>query len=262
MVGWQESLNLVAKTSVIVVAPGLDWASIMTAIGTVLVAVVAVWIALWTDRRTGVRIAAEQARHDKEIADERVLADKRLADQLSHSDAQLADERAHSAAQLQEERRLAQDREQLAEAYLVQVTAARQNALPPSPDQPARDPAEPVEHAVAIVVNHGRYTITRVEAQICLSRNSLTGYGRTERVSSYFNLREELTEGMVWEARASNLGTLTPMDLGLRYTTDLMATKFLVGSYPMVRWTDRWGQRWEHKQGVVRKISEGEAWAP
>ena len=89
-------MNLVAKTSVIVVAPGLDWASIMTAIGTVLVAVVAVWIALWTDRRTGVRIAAEQARHDKEIADERVLADKRLADQLSHSDAQLADERAHS----------------------------------------------------------------------------------------------------------------------------------------------------------------------
>lgn len=257
----------------VTVAPGPDWASIMTAIGTVLVAVAAVWIALWTDRQTGVRIAAEQVRHDKEIADERVLADKRLAGQLAHSDKQLADERAaagarlreelqHSAAQLQEERQLTQDREQLAEAYLVQVTAGRMNVPPPSVSQPARDPDEPAERAVAIVVNHGRYTITRVEAQIRMSQNNLTSYGRTERLSSYFSLREELRQG-VWEPSGNNgLRTLTPMDLGLRYSTDVKARKFLVGSYPIVRWADRWGTRWEHKQGVVRKITEGEPWAP
>jgi len=27
-------------------------------------------------------------------------------------------------------------------------------------------------------------------------------------------------------------------------------------------WTDRWGQRWEHKKGEVRKIADGEQWNP
>jgi hypothetical protein len=63
--------------------------------------------------------------------------------------------------------------------------------------------------------NHGRYTITRVEAQICMSRNNLTSYGRTERFSSYFNLPDEIIKGGVWEPKSSGLSTLTPMDLGL-----------------------------------------------
>jgi len=29
------------------------------------------------------------------------------------------------------------------------------------------------------------------------------------------------------------------MDLGIRYTNDVIATKFLVGSYPVIRWQDR-----------------------
>lgn len=66
----------------------------------------------------------------------------------------------------------------------------------------------------------------------------------------------------VEEANRVNPGTSTPMDLGLRYTTDITAAKFLVGNYPILRWTDRWGTRREHKQGVVvRKIAEGEPWA-
>lgn len=118
-----------------------------------------------------------------------------------------------------------------------------------------------MEQAVAIVVNHGRYTITRVEAQICLS-GTLTSYDTTEHFSSYYSLPDPLIRDMVWEARDRSLSTLTPADLGLRYTTDVMATKFLVGNYPIVRWTDRWGTLWEHKQGVVRQVAEGEQWRP
>ena len=33
-------------------------------------------------------------------------------------------------------------------------------------------------------------------------------------------------------------------------------------SYPLVRWTDRWGTRWEHRLGEVRQIRDGQDWAP
>jgi hypothetical protein len=85
----------------VVAAAGPDWASIMTAIGTVAVAVVAGGVAVWLEprrakaaqRRADEQLADEQARHDKEIAEERALADKRLAEQIAHSDAQLQQER-------------------------------------------------------------------------------------------------------------------------------------------------------------------------
>jgi hypothetical protein len=52
------------------------------------------------------------------------------------------------------------------------------------------------------------------------------------------------------------------MDLGMRYTSDVIASKFLADSYPIIRWQDRWGVWWEHKKGVVRDIDENEPWAP
>jgi hypothetical protein len=99
----------------VTVAAGPDWASATTAIGTVAVAVVAVSVAFFTERRarwrlreeqrrSDDRLAEERALHAKEIAEERALADNRLAEQFAHSDAQLAEERAHLAAQLQKDR--------------------------------------------------------------------------------------------------------------------------------------------------------------
>jgi hypothetical protein len=32
--------------------------------------------------------------------------------------------------------------------------------------------------------------------------------------------------------------------------------------YPAVRWTDRWGTRWENKRGEVRRIRDDELWEP
>lgn len=34
----------------------------------------------------------------------------------------------------------------------------------------------------------------------------------------------------------------------------------LKSPYPLVRWTDRWGQRWEHRLGEVRRIPDDEPW--
>ena len=31
---------------------------------------------------------------------------------------------------------------------------------------------------------------------------------------------------------------------------------------PIIRWTDRWGTRWEHKLGQVRPIAAEEPWEP
>ena len=82
-----------------VAASGPDWATIMTAVGTVAVAVAAVWVALWTEHRAARRLKTERERSDR----------------------LLAEERERSRAQLGEERRIAREREQFTEAYAVQV---------------------------------------------------------------------------------------------------------------------------------------------
>lgn len=95
-------------TRVVVVSAGPDWASIMTAIGTVAVAAVAVGVALFAEWR----------------------ADNRVAGERRHSAAQLQEERKRSAAQLAEERRIDQEREQLTEARsTVEVMALVESLL-------------------------------------------------------------------------------------------------------------------------------------
>ena len=177
----------------------------LTAIGTIAVAVTAVGIAIWGERRTDRRIrderehsnkliAAEHAWADRQLAEERALADKRLAGQLAHSDVQLAAERAaadawlkeelaHADANLAEEHRIAREREQWAEAYAVEVTAAQM-----SPEEygsrVTTQPGVPIACPVAIVVNRGHYAITEVYAQFRAGTGGLTAYGRTEHFSS------------------------------------------------------------------------------
>ncbi|HZS22450.1 MAG TPA: hypothetical protein VFA63_15900 [Pseudonocardiaceae bacterium] len=155
------------------IASGPDWASVMTAVGTVALAVVTVVTIIVTimitrqdRRRADKQLADSQTRHDKEIAEERALADKRLANQLAHSDAQLADERAHSAAQLQEERQRARDLEQRGEAYAVLVTPAKIPARLADPSTMA-EASKGDECPVAVVINRGRFAITDLCERQC-----------------------------------------------------------------------------------------------
>jgi hypothetical protein len=81
---------------------GPNWTDVLTAVGTVSAAVVAVGIALWTEYRSGERLKGERARSEQQLAEQRELENSALED-----------ERAYSRAQLEEERRIVHEREQL-----------------------------------------------------------------------------------------------------------------------------------------------------
>lgn len=240
------------------------WPSEVTAYGTLGIAAVAVLVALLSEWLINKRLAEERIRHAEETAEERKLADDRLAAQQLHSDAQLRAEREAADARIQEERTRAQEREQYDEAALIQVTEARMtpeawgSQITSTPDVPIQCPA-------AIVVNRGRYTITRLQAQLCLSSSgnySLQSYGKRELFSSLAVLPDTLTTGLAGEGRDVWGDTLRPADIGMRFSSDAIAERHLFGSYPIVRWRDRWGTWWEHRRGEVRQIDESEDWKP
>jgi hypothetical protein len=224
---------------VIAPAGGPSWTDIMTAFGTVGAVIVAVGIALWAERRSGIALAEQRA------------LDK----------AAIEDERAHGRAQLEEERRLAREREQHGEAYRVQVvpgerwgTSSKHNGY--------GDPEPADTKVLAVMVsNSGSYTITRVEAQFCIGI-SMRQPHRREGFASPASLPAAVLGDFRPAPGLPLLGVLTPADWGIRFETDEIHVKYLAASYPVVRWTDDWGTRWEHKRGVVRRIPEDEQWAP
>jgi hypothetical protein len=56
-------------------------------------------------------------------------------------------------------------------------------------------------------------------------------------------------------------GWLKPWDAGLRFESDPISTRQVPGAHPLVRWTDRWGTRWEYQPGQLKKIEEGASWS-
>lgn len=128
-----------------VIPGGPDWASIMTAFGTVGAVAAALGIAIWSEQRTDTRLTAER----------------------EHSDQQLREERDRADARLQAERDTARAREQLAEAYAVQVTVAASRREVSRLDNPWVDAGDWQEAPAAVVVNGGHYTITGIEARFC-----------------------------------------------------------------------------------------------
>ena len=226
----------------------------LTGIGTLALAVIAVGVALWTEWRAGKRAAAERLHSDQVLADER-----------QRHDAELAAEQLISRAQLAEERGLVQAREQMAEAYAVQVAQGETPSGTPA-DDTYQEPTDEARTLFALIVNRGAYTITRVEAQFRLnsgSNGSLVTVHQTERITGYGDLDERLRRDVSGAPDYNPYVTrLAPWDVGLRFRTDSIATKYTLGWYPVVRWTDRWGTRWEHKQGDVRQIGDDELWTP
>src|SRR5262249_19689507 len=172
-----------------------------------------------------------------------------------------------SRAQLEEERQIARDREQLAEAYAVQVTLAeraqpgRQVVLRDGPPSRSADPKPQVTHLAILVKNLGSSTITRVEAVFC-SGNSIVPHRGFKRMTSFANLPESLKVGYKAASEINLNDVLTPFDLGMHFESHEMTTDQALTQYPIVRWSDRWGTRWEHKLGVVRPVADGGQWEP
>jgi hypothetical protein len=159
-----------------------------------------------------------------------------------------------------QDRRHADKRDQLTEAYSIQVILGERNTGSPVKRHRRAAPAS-AKRLSAIVINHGRYTITGIEAQLWLVDNGSykpVPFAAQERVPGTKDLdaklrggMESLLEGMMHADR------LTPWDLGLRFESDPISTAQLPGVYPVVRWADRWGTHWEHRRGEVTKIRDG-----
>lgn len=235
------------RRMVIAPASGPNWTDVLTALGTVGAVIVAVGIALWTEYRSDRRIREERARSDRLLAEQRHLEKTALEE-----------ERAHGRAQLDEERRLAREREQLAQAYSVQVHLAQ------IPANQVADPADghllSARQLLAGIVNRSTYTITRVQIQFCLGRRLIPHLGIQQLPSP--NTPDALRTGPWPSPDPAMLAILTPFDGGFVCETEAIAERDLAAPFAMVRWTDHWGTRWEHKRGVVRPIRDDDQWEP
>lgn len=231
------------------------WPSELTAWGTLAVAVVAVAVALFAEWRTDKRLAKQQEKHDQEIVEERRLADERLRTQLKHSDEQLSQERQAADMRVLLERDRAWDQELLTEAWSVEVIAGR---MPPEPGITS-EASQPIGRPVVLVINHGRYTITQVDARFSPDGRSIVGRSQSEASWDISRLPPNLANSLDGPIGQAYLGVLTP-GTGMRFIGDTLLVSVLRSTFPIVRWTDRSGIRWEHKQGQVRQIGENDDW--
>jgi len=218
------------------VADGPTWADIVTALGTVGTAVVALGIALVSSRQTRSQVAEEHRRGEQQVKEER----------------------AYGRVQLDEERRLAREREQLAQAYQVQVVLGERTAGPSAEGTAMPDGS--IKELAALVVNHGSATITDVDARICLDGKSIASFARSKRLTGFGSVSERLRDGFAASAEHALDGVLTPRDAGVRFESYPVPTASLADPYPLVRWTDRWGTRWEHRRGEVGQVVPGQDW--
>lgn len=242
-------------------ASDIHWAGIFTSVGTVGAVIVAVGIAVWSDRKTSSRLQDERDAADNRLLRQQEHSDNQLRRQQENSDQQLADERkaaderlqaqmAHSDQQLREERQHAQDALQLSEAYAIRVIVAQQDGRITDPYINA-DPEDILRSLVVVVVNEGRFTVTDVAVGLYRSDGSRTDPARVERIGDCNRLNSAL------EDAPSDVvdRALAPGASRLRFTGSARLERDLIGSYPVVRWTDHWGQMWERSKGRVRKTS-------
>jgi hypothetical protein len=143
-----------------------------------------------------------------------------------------------STKKLRKERDETLAAEQLAEAYQIQV----------------------IGDVNTVVVNHGKYTITHIEASLILKDGPPAAFPVRTRVLQAQGLAAELIQGVPTELTGTKPGdhsdTLAPWDAGLRFVVDASDIANLANAYPVVRWTDRWDNRWEHRLGHVTKIKD------
>lgn len=168
-----------------------------------------------------------------------------------------------------QDRRRADRREQYAQADAVQVLLGARQTGSPSDESDDFDDSDrrdgPVtKHLVAIVVNHGQYTITRLEAHAGLSAAGnprlIPLRVRPSRPGAR-NLDDSLRT--IWSQLESLMPPaqqLTRWDQDIVFESDPVNDGQVAGAYPVVRWTDRWGKRWEHKRAEVRQIKDDAPW--
>jgi hypothetical protein len=133
------------STGVLNVAVQDDWTAILTAIGTMTAAVVAVCIAIWSDLRTGDRVKKEQQNSRQQ-----------LAEQQEFSRQQLASQQEFNRNQLVEEHQVELVKEQVAEAYMVRVELGDRDIAIETDDVYGEPVGQMLKRLAAMLVNGGR----------------------------------------------------------------------------------------------------------
>jgi hypothetical protein len=152
----------------------------------------------------------------------------------------------------EDERRHAREQEQLEEAWAVHADMAQtvyhgQNA-------------EPARILWATISNRGRFTITRLEARFSMDGRAVIMPEKSERdMSADYN--GQLGMGLLREEGAMS-GILRGWGETMRFQSEVLPTAQLKDPYALVRWTDRWGTRWEHRLGGVHRVGSDEVWKP
>jgi hypothetical protein len=141
------------------------------------------------------------------------------------------------ARQLRAERTEAEQRDHLAEAVAIEVTGV----------------------ATTVLINHGKYTISGIAAKLCTRNNGAQDFDKSERILGARAAAAALGADTNLDA-AFQPDILTPWDAGMRFSTPPGDIDGLTGAFPIVRWTDRWGTRWQYQKGTVTAIDVGAPW--
>lgn len=205
------------------VSSGPSWTDILTAIGTVATAVVAVGIALWSNWTTGKLVSTERKRNAGE-------------------------------------RKAETERDQLSQAYLVQVALGQKDEeVPPGGH---RGPNDGLRRLAVMVINGGYNVITKIEVHFSYDGKSLVPQSSYQWMPGFHDVTQQLVDAG-WESlpEAPIRGVLVP-NQGVLFKSDTVHAQLLMDPYPIVRWSDRYGTRWEHRLGKVRRIRDDESWVP
>jgi hypothetical protein len=181
---------------------------------------------------------------------------------ITVQDRRKADQRLH------DERQDARDREQLAEARVVEVILGTRPAGPedakdtnltrvPDATGDLEEDLRQLGYVVltAAVINHGRYPITGIEFHLYLRQQGEVPFSSAKRISGDKARDDTLLGGVTpFEGDWTEKTVLTPWDTGLALTSNPMVKADTVDAHVDVRWTDQWGTLWENHYGRVRKV--------
>lgn len=164
------------------------------------------------------------------------------------ADKKLAEEVKRNQDRIDDERRVATEREQFAEASLVEVVLAVPKG---GIDFAGTKPPPQLELTVR---NHGHYAITGIQAT-AVHPAGVVGFiePRQEQRWDAFNPNSQYVEPVP----GAHPDWLPPWDARLIFRGDLpdslKGKKDDLAVYPVVRWTDRWGTGWQHRRGKLLK---------
>jgi hypothetical protein len=159
-----------------------------------------------------------------------------------------------------DERCAQHSREALTEAYRVQVVQAYRTT--------DGGPVTEYDHSVgserqlaAMVVNHGYFTITDVQARFVFAeRSGIVNPQRSVYTPGIDGLPSRLTRGWAESEAYVMEGILTPRGTAIRFESPLVPEHALENPYPLVRWRDQWGTFWEYRLGRVQPIGDDDEW--